>query len=167
PRRGLRGGARREVDHGARRRPARDGQVDRRASLPRRPRRLGRGARPALTRHLLAQAEEGVELDLPEDAWLVARLFPVLQRVPAIGDVGARSVDDPHSVRRRAFAALRAIVARLAERLPVVVFIDDAQWGDVDSATLLLELVRPPSPPPLLLVMTYRDKEAQTSPFLS
>ena len=96
----------------------------------------------------------------------LARLFPVLRRVPGVEPpaVGAGRGPPRHpapGVRRAARAA------RVAwSRQPLVIFIDDVQWGDVDSAALLLELMRPPHAPPLLLVMTYRDEEAKTSPFL-
>ena len=54
----------------------------------------------------------------------------------------------------------------MAARQPLVVYVDDAQWGDADSAALLLELVRPPQAPPLLYVMTHREEEAKTSSFV-
>ncbi len=120
----------------------------------------------ALSRHLLRITEDGSSLALPDDAWLLGRLFPVLQRVRSIGELASQPVDDPQAVRRRAFAALRDLLASLAKRQPLVVFVDDAQWGDVDSAALLLDLLRPPAASSLLLVMTCRDEEAQTSPFL-
>ena len=44
--------------------------------------------------------------------------------------------------------------------------VDDAHWGDTDSAALVLELIRPPRAPPLLLTMTCREEEEQASPFL-
>ncbi len=105
-------------------------------------------------------------LTLPQDVWALARLFPVLRRVPSIGSMEEQVVGDPNRMRRRAFFALRELVTSLSRRQPLVVFVDGVQWGDVDSATLLRELVRPPDAPPLLLLMTYRDGDAQTSPFL-
>ena len=55
----------------------------------------------------------------------------------------------------------------LAIRRPLVIYIDDVQWGDADSAALLLEIVRPPDAPPILLVMAHREEDAQTAPFLT
>jgi hypothetical protein len=120
----------------------------------------------ALSRHLLRLSDQDAQITLAKDIWALARLFPVLLRVPEIADVREQMVFDPHRMRRRAFAALRELLASLARRQPVVVYVDDAHWGDADSAALLLDLVRPPLAPPLLLVMTYRDDEAQTSPLL-
>ncbi len=120
----------------------------------------------ALSRHLLRLAEADDPLALPEDIGALGRLFPVLQRVPGIRERFEQPNDDLSSLRRRAFEALRELLTALAERQPLVVFVDDAQWGDVDSAVLLLDLLRSAKAPPLLLVVTYRDDEAESSPFL-
>jgi hypothetical protein len=118
--------------------------------------------------HYLTQLEqERRELPLPDDAWALARLFPVLRRVARIAEMQEKAMEDPHRMRRRAFVALRHLLASLASVKPLVLFVDDAHWGDADSAALLLELVRPPDAPPVLIVMTYREREAQSSPFLA
>ena len=120
----------------------------------------------ALSRYLQRLADQGVSLVIPRDVWALARLFPVLRSVPGFTLASEEPVADPQVLRQRAFVALRDLLAQLARRHPLVVFIDDVQWGDSDSAALLLELMRPPMAPALLLVMTYRDEDAKTNPFL-
>jgi serine/threonine protein kinase len=120
----------------------------------------------ALSRHLMRLSDREDSLTLPHDVWALARLFPVLRRVPSIANVEDQPTADPTRLRRRAFFALRELLAALARRQPLVIFVDGVQWGDADSAALLLELVRPPDAPSLLLIMTFRDEEMQTSPFL-
>ena len=48
--------------------------------------------------------------------------------------VGGQSVAKPNELKRSGFAAIRELLGRIAGRRPVVLFIDNAHWGDLDSA---------------------------------
>ena len=125
------------------------------------------GVVDALSRCLISLERRGDPLPLPADAWALACLFPVLRRVDAIASLSAGVLDNPQLVRQRAFVALRSLLSELARLHPMVLSIDDVQWGDVDSATLLREVMRPPLGPPVLLILGYRDgAESEASPFL-
>lgn len=103
-------------------------------------------------------AEEAEAL-VPREAALLPRLFPVLGRVPAIaGAPAGPAIADPQEVRTRAFAALRDALGRLADRHPLVLVLDDMQWSDASTLTLLSDLMRPPRPPGLLLVLASRPE---------
>jgi hypothetical protein len=121
-----------------------------------------------LTKHLRAQPLDIAAELLPEDAPLLAHIFKPLGDVPAIAQALASrtSIPDQQELRRRAFEALTEILRRLAKRSPLVLVIDDLQWGDVDSVGPLADLFSPPSPVPALIIGCYRDADAKTSPFL-
>jgi hypothetical protein len=117
----------------------------------------------ALCRHLLGlSAEERARL-LPEDFALAAQVFPVLRRLTGSGgDAGKPATASALELRRRTFRAIRTVLATLAAERPLVVLIDDLQWGDADSVALLGELTHPAAHTPLLLLLSYRTEGAGT-----
>ncbi len=120
----------------------------------------------ALARLLIRIEEVEGPLEAPRHAAALARLFPVIRLVPSLSGLPEVPVDDAQRVRGHAFGALRELVSTLARRRPLVLYIDDVQWGDVDSVALLHEVMRAPHAPAVLLLLTYREEEAKTSSFL-
>ncbi|MFZ5438911.1 MAG: serine/threonine-protein kinase PknK [Myxococcota bacterium] len=113
----------------------------------------------ALARHLAELPAEKVDAVLPRDAAALTRMFPVLGRVPAFRAAPVREVKEATELRRRAVQGLRELFARMGDRAPLVVVIDDAQWGDADSAQVLDEVLRQPDAPAVLLIVVARSDE--------
>jgi hypothetical protein len=110
-------------------------------------------------------AERHRDVPLPADMACLRRLFPTLARVPDPPDAPGRPPPtDPVEVRRRGFAAFRDLLRTLATRMPVFVWLDDLQWCDADSASLLAELLRTPDAPAMCVVASYRDDVEEPLP---
>ena len=120
----------------------------------------------ALCRYLLPLPLEASVALIGPGAKALAKLFPVLRRLPAFAHADEPESPDPTEQRRAAASCLRGIFERLAAKGRVALWIDDLQWGDLDSVALLEELFRPPAPP-LLFLMSYRSELAAGSELLN
>jgi hypothetical protein len=102
------------------------------------------------------------------DGWTAVRMFPVLGALLDSGSGGGtQDALDPQEVRRQAFLALQRLLFSVAAHSPLVLWIDDAQWGDLDSAALLREVLSGPSAPHCLVVFSHRSEDRDRSPFLA
>jgi eukaryotic-like serine/threonine-protein kinase len=104
------------------------------------------------------------ELAAIEGAAELARLFPVLRRLPEFRALTLEeSAIEPHRSQRRAFSALRRVLQQISTAQPLVVHFDDLQWGDADSAELLAHALGSPRLPRLMVIATYRTSDSSAS----
>ncbi len=116
----------------------------------------------SLARHLARMPATEVSRILPRGVAALSTIFPVLRQVGAIATATDRNpVTDSQELRQRAFSALRELLARLGDLRRLVVYIDDVQWGDIDSAALLRHLLQPPDAPHLFLIVACREEYGQ------
>src|SRR5262245_7756415 len=104
---------------------------------------------------------------LPPDVGALCRAFPVLRRIKEVARAETANGADPATLFHRAAAALRHLFAHMAREEPLILWLDDLQWGDADSARLLAEVVRTKEAPPLLLVVGSRTGDGADGPFLA
>lgn len=117
-----------------------------------------------LARRLLAMGDDAAALR-PADVRELVRMFPVLGGVPSFEADPSPTADiDPRALRRKAFVSLRALLGAAARARPLALWIDDAQWGDADSAALIEELLAAEDAPPLLLVASLQTDVETTNP---
>jgi eukaryotic-like serine/threonine-protein kinase len=119
-----------------------------------------------LVRYLYALPEASAAALLPRHPALLARIFPCFRELEALSSFPDRANDliDDQEIRRRAFAALCETLGRISDRQPLIIAIDDLQWGDLDSIALLTELIVPEDAPGLMLILTFRSEDAASSP---
>ncbi len=122
------------------------------------------GVVDALSHYLSDQSETAVAGLVPRHAGAMVRLFPVLGRLPLFAEWVARDdSEDAIELRRRGFAGIRELLARLADRQRLVLWIDDIQWADPDSAALAREVFGGADPPSVLLILTHRSEDQATA----
>jgi serine/threonine protein kinase len=113
----------------------------------------------ALAAHLQTLAPSELHVLIDRDTAVAARLFPVLE---AFTPITSSNKIGSQELQQAAFSSLRSLLKRLSERKPLIVYIDDLQWSNADSFQLLIELIRPPSPPKMLLIVSYRSEDQET-----
>jgi serine/threonine protein kinase len=123
------------------------------------------GAVDDLRMHLLSLAPDARDALLPADFSAAAAMFPVLR------DCGSELLHglaraESATERHRSYAALKSTLARLAEQRPLVISLDDMQWGDRDAAGLLTFLLSDDDPLAALFVLSYRAEGRNRSAFL-
>lgn len=108
---------------------------------------LARHADPAELRAALGPAGGELIRLLPDLSARIADLAP---------PVGA----DPDTERHRLHSAVASLLAGISLRRPLLLVLEDAHWADAPTLLLLRYLARVPSNARLLLLVTFRDAEA-------
>jgi tetratricopeptide (TPR) repeat protein len=118
------------------------------------------GVVDSLTAALVSITPDDQAALAPRDLAALLRVFPVLRRVQRFGDLASQSPVpvDPQELRRRGLRALKSLLAKLARVRPVVIFVDDAHWGDVDSAAVLADLAHG-AEPGMLVIVAHRPED--------
>ncbi|MDH3485823.1 MAG: protein kinase [Myxococcales bacterium] len=118
------------------------------------------GIADALTQELRRLPREQVEGLVPRRAADLLQLFPVFARVKGFKTAASleAAAIDLRERRRHGLAALSSVLRKLSKFRKVVVWIDDFQWCDRDSAAFWGSLLH--EPVPLLLVTTARQIES-------
>jgi hypothetical protein len=116
-----------------------------------------------LVDHLAGLPPEVTNSYVATDSQYLTELFPVLRRIKSFTASTVDASLDALERRRRAFRALKELLRRLGAAAPIVMLIDDFQWGDVDSAIALGEVLAGPDAPPILLLTCDRGEDSASS----
>ncbi|MEZ6128882.1 MAG: protein kinase [Planctomycetaceae bacterium] len=122
----------------------------------------------AICGYLKGLPSSDVAAVLPRDSAVLQHIFPAFGRLKEIQNARTVAVAgmDEQEVRNRAFAAVRELLGRVSDRRPLIVFVDDLQWGDADSAQVMLQILRGSDAPQVFFLGTYRTDEADDSRYL-
>ena len=104
---------------------------------------------------------------MPRDVYALARLFPVLDRIDAVAQQPRKEVADLQELRSCAFQAFAELLARMRDRRPLVLCVDDWQWVDRDSTLLMRALLSQPEPIPMLTIVCHRSEGGRDQTILA
>ena len=96
-----------------------------------------------------------------------ANLPPELTRLlPSIKDIVGESSSQATEAQMRLFAVCWQLLSRAAQEEPRLLIIEDMQWADPATLEMLDYITQRLPQAPLLLILTYRTEEVQTTPQL-
>ncbi|MFL6248279.1 MAG: protein kinase domain-containing protein [Thermoanaerobaculia bacterium] len=119
----------------------------------------------SVARHVRTHPSAAIDEMLSRCVAMTA-LFPTLAfpaPAAASGDETVLMPPTPSQVLARASMELHSLLVALADGGPVVLFLDDAQWGDYQSAEVFLRLLDPSRALPLVLILCYSTDDWRTS----
>ncbi len=108
--------------------------------------------------HLSTLADSVLATIIPDQASYLRQIFPVLNRCKSIRRLPPPEdpATSPSVVRRLALLALRRIITAITSRIPLLIYIDDIQWGDSESLTVLETILHAPAGSPVHLLVSHR-----------
>jgi Protein kinase domain/AAA ATPase domain len=95
------------------------------------------GLADGLAKHLQRTAQDRPQ---PHQVRALGELFPAIGAIVGLDPSATRGAA-PTWVRQRAVDELASLLARIGSKRRLILFIDDAQWADVDSVALLSQLL--------------------------
>jgi tetratricopeptide (TPR) repeat protein len=117
-----------------------------------------------ISEHLRNLNEAELRSLIPPNIGDVARLFRMLRWLPGADAPPGQHMVDEQEVRRRAVSAFRDLLLALARTGRLVLLLDDLQWGDLDSALLVSEILTGDSAPAIMTIAIMRSEDSHMTP---
>ena len=124
------------------------------------------GVIDALVTHLSKLDDFQIAHALPSEIHALTQVFPAFERLSVVRSLlanGRAARGDAAQIRRSAERSLRELFTNIAKRKLLVVWIDDLQWGDLDSALMIRDWLKRPAEAPMMMLLSYRSDELETS----
>jgi len=93
----------------------------------------------------------------------LTQLFPALATVKFAPGDDTIAIATGDKLVARAAAELTSVLLAAAGERPLVIFLDDAQWGDYQSAQMFARLLRSSEPQRVTVIFCFRTEDARTS----
>jgi hypothetical protein len=120
----------------------------------------------SIAQYLLSLGDAAAEI-APPGITTLAKVFPALRRVPVAQAPilpGAMPIDEAE-LRRRAFVAMCDLFRNISERHPLVIPLDDMQWGTAAGSRVMNDFFEGPDAPRCLIIFGHRTEDPE-SPLL-